>query len=54
LLRLPLAHFYEKRGDAAGWEPVPGNDNIVHATLWSGGHIIDLGILGSAGHRNDQ
>jgi probable HAF family extracellular repeat protein len=33
-------------GDVVGWTSLPGNDNIVHATLWSHGQIIDLGALG--------
>ena len=34
-----------EQGDVAGWETLPGNDNVVHATLWSHGRITDLGAL---------
>lgn len=33
-------------GDAVGWQSLAGNDNIIHATLWSHGRITDLGALG--------
>jgi probable HAF family extracellular repeat protein len=33
-------------GDAAGWASLPGDDNIIHATLWTGNRVIDLGSLG--------
>ena len=35
-----------EEGDAAGWATLPGNDGIIHATLWIDHRIIDLGALG--------
>jgi probable HAF family extracellular repeat protein len=34
-----------QRGDVVGWQTRPGDDNIIHATLWSDGRITDLGAL---------
>ncbi len=34
-------------GDVVGWETIPGNANIIHATLWSRGRTTDLGALGT-------
>lgn len=33
-------------GDVVGWQTRPGDDNIIHATIWSSGKITDLGALG--------
>ena len=32
-------------GDIAGVESLAGNDNVIHATLWSRGQITDLGAF---------
>ncbi|HEV7512251.1 MAG TPA: hypothetical protein VGO27_11165, partial [Candidatus Acidoferrum sp.] len=35
-----------EEGDVVGWATPPGNDAIIHATLWTGNRIVDLGALG--------
>lgn len=32
-------------GDIVGWTSLAGNDNVIHATLWSRGQITDLGAF---------
>ena len=44
--RFGAATTLNDEGDIAGWVSLPGNDNIIHATLWSHGRITDLGALG--------
>ncbi len=41
-----VANTLNEAGDIAGWHSLAGNDDIRHATLWSGGQITDLGAFG--------